>query len=304
MTHKNRFFWTLLLTAFVSMQAHAMELDQQLLAKIVQEGNKGNIATISELLQQVTNLQAKRHLYDGNTLLHYAVRFREYEATELLIAHGADVNVMNDIDKKTPIFEASRTDIAELLFTHGANLNVTDTYGNTPLHHEPARYLYEIAKWLIEHKANVNAVDHQNKTPLHATRCKEVAELLIAHGANVKAVDKDGDTPLHEAAHIDDTEIIELFIEKGADIHAEGYLGTPLHVASSNGQRGVAEILIDKGGADVNRKNSLDETPLHFAARNGHNDLVELLLMKGANPELKDILGKKPLDHLAKNASN
>ena len=61
----------------------------------------------------------------------------ETEMTVLLIANGADVNYANPADGRTPIFDAIgslKIEIAELLLAHGASLEVEDRYGKDPVY--------------------------------------------------------------------------------------------------------------------------------------------------------------------------
>ena len=58
--------------------------------------------------------------------------------------------------------------------------------------------------------------------------------------------------------------------------------GRPLHLACRNGQRAVAESLIN-GGAEVNGWIQSGATPLWEAAKAGHCDVVKLLIDRGAS---------------------
>ena len=62
----------------------------------------------------------------------------------------------------------------------------------------------------------------------------------------------------------------------------------PLHIASANGHKAVAELLISSG-ADLNAKNEDGETPLDYAETVYEDDSPEL---KAAKKEVADLLRK------------
>jgi ankyrin repeat protein len=76
-----------------------------------------------------------------------------------------------------------------------------------------------------------------------------------------------------------------------------------LHFAVSRGDKNIVEILIEKG-ADINAKRNDNNTALHFAARRGSRDIVEFLLEKGADLSFKDNLGYTPLGWARKQGYN
>ena len=74
-----------------------------------------------------------------------------------------------------------------------------------------------------------------------------------------------GRTPLHEAALRGHKEVVELLIDKVADVNAKNWDGlSPLHYAALTGRKETAELLISEG-ADVNARGTDDETPLGAA---------------------------------------
>lgn len=68
----------------------------------------------------------------------------------------------------------------------------------------------------------------------------------------------------------------------------------PLLDAARYGQTKLVQLLIEKG-ADVDTHQPVGWTPLCFACHYGHEELVRLLLRKGANASLRTQAGWTPL---------
>jgi len=141
-----------------------------------------------------------------------------------------------------------------------------------------------------------------------------------------------GTTALFRAVQLNDQEVIEALLKKGANpnINSMGY--TPFGIAAGNGPSGRGGAgggplnlallnLLAQHGADVNAKisgtlsnsfhigygntndgvNSKEGTSaLHEAARNGRLDLVRYLIDLGADANLLDGDGQKPIDVIGK----
>jgi ankyrin repeat protein len=117
-----------------------------------------------------------------------------------------------------------------------------------------------------------------------------------------------GATPFWRAAQSDDTTVMKLLKEKGADVNlATNDHTTPLMVAAgvgwSDGQShgSPAEApdalrLCMEWGGDVNAKNEVGYTALHGAAFRGANDVVKLLVEKGARMDVKNQEGRLPVN--------
>lgn len=97
------------------------------------------------------------------------------------------------------------------------------------------------------------------------------------------------DGPIVEASRLGFYDIIQLLVEKGANVDdkSEQNAAPCILIAAGKGHVKVVEYLISKG-ADVNSKNATNDTPLMMASYNGYKDMVEFLLLKGANPDLKN----------------
>jgi ankyrin repeat protein len=96
----------------------------------------------------------------------------------------------------------------------------------------------------------VNMQDNVGVTPLHyaaGLNNTNLVEYLISKGANVKAASKQGWTPLHWAAHMNAAEVVAQLVAKGADPEAKAIDGkTPLQVAVVENSQAVIAMLAKK----------------------------------------------------------
>lgn len=94
---------------------------------------------------------------------------------------------------------------------------------------------------------------------------EKLVRRLLDQGHPVNIRDNCGWLPLHEACNYGYKEIVELLVEKGANVNDRGGSGcngmTPLHDTCSNGHLEVIEYLLDHG-ASVLAQNDNGETPL------------------------------------------
>ncbi|MHC4203403.1 MAG: ankyrin repeat domain-containing protein [Planctomycetota bacterium] len=231
------------------------------------------------------------------------------EMVKLLIARGADIN-----DGTWPVLHIAinrrRRDIVELLIQRGADVNAKDTYGCTPLQYAAQTGRTEVVQLLLEAGANISLRDDRGQTALHAILVfsrpkyrgpkyrlsKETLILLLNNGAGVNLKDKNGRSPLHLAVESADRDIVELLLDKGADVNekddASGF--TALHHAAQLSRNNIAELLIARG-ADVNAKDKQGHTPLYVAVNHDYK-VTELLINEGADSSIRTESGRTLLE--------
>jgi len=157
---------------------------------------------------------------------------------------------------------------------------------------------YTSKRTYSEHGPTMLTVLSKEATLLYAAACLnnlEVADLLIAKGAHVNAQDINGKTPLRLAVQRNNREVAELLIDKGAYVNTQDDDGiTPLHFAAECNSCEVAELLIDKG-AHVDVRDNIGAAPLRVAAKCNSRKVAELLIDKGAYVNARDNIGAVPL---------
>ncbi|RYN72660.1 hypothetical protein AA0120_g12741 [Alternaria tenuissima] len=133
----------------------------------------------------------------------------------------------------------------------------------------------------------IDSKDSRDRTVLwwsSRNDCEMSARLLLAaDSALVNSKDKDGKTPLFIAAEQGNVGVIEVLLDKGADVNAQGgRYGNALQAALEKGYTEIATLLLDKD-ADVNAQGGLYSNALQAAAARGHKEMATLLLDKGAD---------------------
>lgn len=235
---------------------------------------------------------------DGRTILHHAAMCGCLEVVELLLDHGAIVDVF-DNQCMTPLHRAAASgheDIVRFLLEKGANIDVVDLNGCTPLYLAAKNSYFNVILVLIQYGADTMSflyVAALDKNVYAINILKEdfvldsydtIIQFLLKEGIagiNITLAEI-GYTPLQYAVIRDCAPAVELLLRKGADINtiAQGRK-TPLYFAAFNGSIKVVRILL-KYGAQIIAKNN-GETPFHTAIRKGHISIVELLL---SHPEV------------------
>ena len=148
---------------------------------------------------------------------------------------------------------------------------------------------------------DVDRVSDNNETALTLAAAgghNDIVQLFIDRKADIEHKDKKGQTPLLLASYQGHSSTVKILLDSGADIEAQSdrTKDTALAVACSAGRLEVVEILVARN-ANLEHRNLSDYTPLSLAASAGHVDIIRLLLDHGAdiNSRSGSKLGISPL---------
>jgi ankyrin repeat protein len=327
-----------------------------------------HLMSVQVLLDLGANVNAEDD--KGQTPLHRVFECRDlkdgFGVVQLLVERGADVNARNKIHE-TPLhsgLELYHLHLVSALLSIRRDIDIGGLRFNSPIQyfwpqfnlshesqdrtswcqfiqsHESSKSINDILRLLVDRGTNVNTRDTNHNTPLHlASYCQDLKliRLLLNHGANVNVQNTDGQTPLHvvfllSAYSEDSFGIVQLLLERGADVNTREDHESPLHLASWNGRLdsvrallncganvnakdsqgrtplyqalrgssiedagfGVVQLLVEHGAA-VNTRDKDDETPLHRASYYQHLKSVRMLLDHGANVDAENTKGQTPL---------
>ena len=231
---------------------------------------------------------------------------RASEATAC-VSEGRDVNARDELGN-TPLHHAIEFNalrLADLLLASGADPDIVNHQGASPLH-RAAPYDTVRVQLLLDAGADIDLRDGSGATPLHAAEGDaEVIALLLAAGADARSVDDWGRSTLHAAARSDSVAIAAL-VAAGADPHVRDLRGrTALHETAEWGYHTGGVTALAGAGADVYAADAAGHTPLHLAwsraARSrrarlggGHQEIVDKLLELGAGPASRNHRGQLP----------
>ena len=161
--------------------------------------------------------------------------------------------------------------------------------------HEAARFSRpEVVKLLLEKGASVDAL-YKDKTPLHFAiegdasetankntqkyqeyrkRRFETIKILLHHRADLEAANGVGELPLHFAARLGYSEIVNLLLAGGADVHSQIQPIQPratnigrtslLLAAKYNKDKKTLQLLLEKGADPNQLDNDPGYAPLHY----------------------------------------
>uniref|UniRef100_A0A914I8G2 K Homology domain-containing protein n=1 Tax=Globodera rostochiensis TaxID=31243 RepID=A0A914I8G2_GLORO len=235
-----------------------------------------------------------------NTALIYACASGHIECVRELLATGrCDLTIRNEAGH-CALMEAANignVEIMKALIQHGAKVTcVVESveYKESPLTLAAFKGHYDAAKYLLSlmsetkneqeeeelYTALIEAsMDGHVENPLTLAAGgghNEMVKLLLDSGADLEEPNDEGYTPLMEASREGHLDVVELLLNRGANVNAkiEDGLETPLTLAASGGFKNVVELLVLLGG-DLTIG---ERTPLYEACQEGHEEVAQFIV--------------------------
>nr|CAD7592294.1 unnamed protein product [Timema genevievae] len=261
--------------------------------------------------------------------LHIAVLRNDVVAVTDLLEKGAEVN-FRDLGGRSALHLAAvqknGEDIIEILIKHGADIHLVDEV----LQWTALRYADKVRAWsvigvILQNKGNTNDLVFTKQTfcdgdyiisALHIAAKGgyiELLEFLLYTDKYINiSLDNDRYSLLHVAAQYGQRGVLELLLAKGANILCKDKNeNTPMHFASKNGHLGVVQCLVERMESKkfdkeyyryinlvlegINSKDKQGKTPLFIASEHNHLEVVKYLTEKGADVEICSRDGYSPL---------
>ena len=197
---------------------------------------QGNVAMVRDLIDNEADVNQPG--YNGTFPLHDVVYSGSAEISQLLLSHGAYINVYEPYNYQTPLMwacSAGKSAIARQYILADAEVNCKDTKGQSAAHHGVASNNPDIYNALREADADFDSQDLQGNSPLHLAAESGASDFAIAmlHGGAFPSWQNErGDQPAHIAARYNQLDMLKVICRYDEHIGRVNYdHQTPLGVA-------------------------------------------------------------------------
>lgn len=256
---------------------------------------------IAEEIESLPDLSVVRLIKDATAAVHQDWSDAATGILEMSILGSEDKEDILSWIKNTADLDLGDQAPHETLLEAGLDINAP---GFEYLHWA-AIYDYDhVVLYLLDHGVDVDARNSELQSPLlqaaHANNT-DVIQLLIDRGANLEARGSDWLTPLHVATNARHPKTVKMLLRYSVRVDCrDQYHRTPLIRAAQLGDLNIMQLLL-VNGAKVEAQMDSGATALHEAVRVCHEKAVLLLLKWGANIESLDRDAATPLLNASKN---
>lgn len=222
------------------------------------------------------------------------------KATQLIEA-GANVNAKDDTVQSAYLIATSEgyLSLLNLTLRHGADVKSLDSWQGTGLIRASERGHADIVGRLLQAGVDADHVNNLGWVGLHEALVfakpnqvrdyQDTVRVLVAGGADVNIPSrKDGVTPVEQADRQGLTAQAQLM--RAAESVKPGTKAEANRALLRAAESGVADsaALALRHGADIETRNTNEQTPLLLAAANDRTAVARLLVYLGADPDALD----------------
>lgn len=187
--------------------------------QLIDAANQGDLDSILTLLNDGVNIDTTDA--QGNTAVMAATKKNHVAIVKLLIEHGANINIQNDMQDNVFLYAGAEglLEIVRLAIAADADPTLTNRYGGTALIPAADRGHVDVVKELLTNSTiDVNHINNLHWTALMEAvilgdggpNHQQIVQLLVDHGADPQIADRDGITPLQHAMQRNYQEIIRI----------------------------------------------------------------------------------------------
>jgi ankyrin repeat protein len=166
----------------------------------------GNLEEIKKLIQEGN--------CDKDTVLRYAVEYRQLDIVKCLVELGADIHALSEGALRCAV-EGGRLDVVKYLVEQGADVHVNN---EEALRHASYNGDEEMVEYLVEQGADIHAC---NEEALKWAICFDhlhIAKYLIKKGANIYNLQLDNNVIVNLISKLDEEELLPFLLTDNISI--------------------------------------------------------------------------------------